>query len=105
MVASIRRIERGATGQPHACLRRPSLSGLDLIGGLSAPSAQVTCAQPCSTANLFDKLLCAPTRLGHQAVVVFFVLSGLFVGGSVLRAGEDFRNGWYAVARLARLPA
>ena len=35
--------------------------------------------------------------------MVFFVLSGLFVGGSVLKSGERFRPGEYAVARLTRL--
>ena len=41
--------------------------------------------------------------LGHQAVMVFFVLSGFFVGGSVLRSRQAF--GWrsYSVARLSRL--
>lgn len=45
------------------------------------------------------------TGLHHQAVMVFFVLSGYFVGGSVL---ESFRKGRfrpanYALARLSRL--
>jgi peptidoglycan/LPS O-acetylase OafA/YrhL len=43
----------------------------------------------------------ALTGLGHQAVMVFFVLSGFFVGGAVLKPGFDARH--YAVARLARL--
>ncbi len=45
------------------------------------------------------------TGLGHQAVMVFFVLSGYLVGGSViagLRKGS-FRWGGYAAARLVRL--
>lgn len=43
------------------------------------------------------------TSLGHQAVMVFFVLSGFFVGGSVLNNGRSFRLREYALARLARL--
>lgn len=43
------------------------------------------------------------TSLGHQAVMVFFVLSGYFVGGSVLRAAGRFDFRRYLVARLSRL--
>ena len=39
----------------------------------------------------------------HDAVIVFFVLSGFFVGGSVLRSLERFRWRDYLVARLSRL--
>jgi len=45
------------------------------------------------------------TGAGHQAVVIFFVLSGYFISGSVLR--QLHRGEWrwseYAVHRLARL--
>jgi peptidoglycan/LPS O-acetylase OafA/YrhL len=43
------------------------------------------------------------TGLGHQAVMVFFVLSGFFVGGSVLKQGKAFAWADYATARLTRL--
>lgn len=43
------------------------------------------------------------TSLGHQAVMVFFVLSGFFVGGAVLRAGHAFQWTSYLIARLSRL--
>jgi peptidoglycan/LPS O-acetylase OafA/YrhL len=45
------------------------------------------------------------TGLGHQAVMVFFVLSGYFVGGSVVSGLPSGRFTWsaYALARLARL--
>ena len=33
--------------------------------------------------SLFDQAFYFVTGLGHQAVMVFFVLSGFFVGGSV----------------------
>lgn len=41
--------------------------------------------------------------MGHQAVIVFFVLSGYFVGGAVVAQGSAFRPLDYAVARLTRL--
>jgi peptidoglycan/LPS O-acetylase OafA/YrhL len=45
------------------------------------------------------------TSLGHQAVIVFFVLSGYFIAGSVMRALNDGSWQWrpYAVRRFARL--
>ena len=45
------------------------------------------------------------TSLGHQAVMVFFVLSGYFVGSSVLRAFRRSRWSWrwYLNQRLTRL--
>lgn len=49
------------------------------------------------------KAFYAVTGLGHQAVMVFFVLSGYFVGGGVLRAGTRFLWGNYLVSRLSRL--
>jgi peptidoglycan/LPS O-acetylase OafA/YrhL len=43
--------------------------------------------------------------LGHQWVIVFFVLSGYLVGGSVLRSVSSGRWSWrkYLLARLTRL--
>lgn len=43
--------------------------------------------------------------LGHPAVMVFFVLSGFWVGGAVLRAVERgaFRWSTFAISRLSRL--
>ena len=45
------------------------------------------------------------TGLGHQAVMVFFVLSGYFVAGSVVDSWTAGRWSWshYALRRLARL--
>ena len=45
------------------------------------------------------------TGLGHQAVMVFFVLSGYFVGGSVMSGlrNKSFTWGRYSLARLCRL--
>lgn len=47
----------------------------------------------------------AVTELGHQWVIVFFVLSGYLVGGSVVRAMESGRWSWrdYLLRRLTRL--
>ncbi|MDO9002228.1 MAG: acyltransferase [Aquabacterium sp.] len=50
---------------------------------------------------LWHQAFYALTGLGHQAVMVFFVLSGFFVGGAVLKPGFEARA--YVVARLARL--
>lgn len=43
--------------------------------------------------------------LGHPAVIVFFVLSGYWVGGSVLRGvrNSTFRWSEYAISRMVRL--
>ncbi|KSA15221.1 acyltransferase family protein [Maribacter dokdonensis] len=43
------------------------------------------------------------TGLGHQAVMVFFVLSGYFVGGSILKLRKKFTFKKYLIARLSRL--
>jgi peptidoglycan/LPS O-acetylase OafA/YrhL len=55
--------------------------------------------------NTFDRLFYFATGLGHQAVVVFFVLSGYLVGGSVLNAYQSGRWSWknYTLRRLSRL--
>lgn len=52
-----------------------------------------------------EAVLYAAAGLGHPAVIVFFVLSGFFVGGSVIgrsRSGT-FQIKPYATARLGRL--
>ena len=43
------------------------------------------------------------TGLGHQAVIIFFVLSGFFVGGSILKNLENFSFKRYFTTRLTRL--
>jgi peptidoglycan/LPS O-acetylase OafA/YrhL len=45
------------------------------------------------------------TSLGHEAVLVFFVLSGYWVGGSILRGHAQGSFSWatFATARLSRL--
>jgi len=55
------------------------------------------------SASLIEKGFYFITSLGHQAVMVFFVLSGYFVGGSVLKAKNNFSFKNYLIARLSRL--
>ena len=45
------------------------------------------------------------TSPAHEAVIVFFVLSGFFVGGGVLRAWQSNKWSWktYGIQRLTRL--
>jgi peptidoglycan/LPS O-acetylase OafA/YrhL len=52
-----------------------------------------------------DRLFYFATGLGHEAVVIFFVMSGWLVGGSVWRQQREDRFSWrdYGTARLTRL--
>lgn len=86
---------------------------LDLVRGLSALVVLLShsrnffmkdfgeLADPGHMAMIFYLL----SGLGHQAVMVFFVLSGYFVGGSVLSGLQSGRFLWsrYSLARLTRL--
>jgi peptidoglycan/LPS O-acetylase OafA/YrhL len=55
--------------------------------------------------SLFASALYAVTGYGHQAVMVFFVLSGYFIGTSVLESIGRMRWSWrtYLMSRLVRL--
>jgi peptidoglycan/LPS O-acetylase OafA/YrhL len=55
--------------------------------------------------SLGAKAVYFATGFGHAAVIVFFVLSGLLISASVLRAVDEGRWswGWYASQRLTRL--
>jgi peptidoglycan/LPS O-acetylase OafA/YrhL len=55
--------------------------------------------------SLPSTALYAVTGYGHQAVIVFFVLSGYFIGTSVMESVGDMRWSWrtYLVSRLTRL--
>ncbi len=86
---------------------------LDLVRGLSALAVLaghlrafvlVDLAEAPSP-GLLTKAFYLATGLGHQAVMVFFVLSGYFVGGSVVKLIREGRFSWkrYGVARLSRL--
>lgn len=84
---------------------------LDLIRGCSA---LLVCLGHLRNAMLVDyselihpniavKAFYAFTSFGHQAVMVFFVLSGYFVGGAVLRTSVKFSWSNYIISRLTRL--
>ena len=84
---------------------------LDLIRGLSALAV---CAGHLRAVMFVDyaklqapgpleKIFYFMTGLGHEAVMVFFVLSGFFVGGSVLSRKDSFKFEDYLLARLSRL--
>lgn len=55
--------------------------------------------------SLLHTLFYILTSLGHPAVIVFFVLSGFWVGGAAQRSITDGSFSWmnYCVARLTRL--
>lgn len=84
---------------------------LDLVRGISAVlvcaghlravviADHVGVSSPTALVNIFYVL----TGLGHQAVIVFFVLSGFLVGGSILQSGFNFSVAKYLITRLTRL--
>ena len=86
---------------------------LDLIRGLAALAVFVghirtlfyLNAQAAGPVGVTTKLLYFVTGLGHEAVVVFFVLSGLLIGNSVVRANASGRWSWndYIFNRASRL--
>lgn len=53
--------------------------------------------------TVFDKVFYLISGMGHQAVMVFFVLSGYLVGGAAWHNRQRFSTRGYAVARLSRL--
>lgn len=84
---------------------------LDLLRGVSA---LLVCANHLRAAmfvdysalqdsSLFVKLFYFLTGLGSQSVIVFFVLSGFFVGGSIIKRWQQFNFADYMLARLSRL--
>jgi peptidoglycan/LPS O-acetylase OafA/YrhL len=84
---------------------------LDLLRGVSA---LLVCANHLRAAmfvdyaalkgnSVFIKLFYFLTGLGAQSVIVFFVLSGFFVGGSVVKRWQAFSFVDYLLARLIRL--
>jgi len=89
------------------------LANLDLLRGMAA---LLVCAGhlraflfvdfgQVTTPSYLDRIFYFFTGLGHQAVVVFFVLSGYLVGGSVLTAYQQGCWSWksYALRRMSRL--
>lgn len=86
---------------------------LDLVRGLSALLVILSHARNFFMLDFGELVDPSPlakgfylvSGLGHQAVMVFFVLSGYFVGGSVLSGLQSRRFTWsrYSLARLSRL--
>lgn len=82
---------------------------LDLVRGLSALVVMAAHVRgfvlkdlgELPIAGLGTKAFYLATGVHHQAVMVFFVLSGFFVGGAVVKALSAGRFSWgrYAVAR------
>lgn len=70
-----------------------------------ARTALLVDAVSVSRPGAFTKALYWCTGFGHQAVVVFFVLSGALVGGSVMRSASVGAWSWHAylIRRLSRL--
>ena len=88
-------------------------SGLDLVRGVSALLVVLSHLRgflfldlnELERSGVVTKLFYFVTGLGHQAVMVFFVLSGYFVGGSVLSGlvRNSFTWHGYGISRLTRL--
>ena len=86
---------------------------LDMIRGLAAVAVLMGHARhlffvdggEVTNFTLPLRMLYFLSSFGHQAVIVFFVLSGFFVGSGVLRAWQQQRWSWsvYLAARLTRL--
>jgi peptidoglycan/LPS O-acetylase OafA/YrhL len=86
---------------------------LDLIRGVSAIAVLVYHLRGLffvdypflANKSLFSSALYAVTGYGHLAVMVFFVLSGYFIGTSVMESVSEKRWSWrtYLVSRLTRL--
>lgn len=77
------------------------------VGQSAAPAASSTSTASTSlpAAEVVPTAVGEHETIGHEAVVVFFVLSGYFVGGSVLRATQKGIFSWqkYLFQRLTRL--
>lgn len=95
-------------------ISNPRNATLDWLRGLSAlavfsghlRAALFVDFSSLSTSNIFHKLFYLVTGLGHQAVVIFFALSGYLVGGSVIRSIKNVSAigvRKYFFARITRL--
>jgi peptidoglycan/LPS O-acetylase OafA/YrhL len=86
---------------------------LDLIRGVSAAAVMLYHLRGLffvdfpflANKSLLSTALYAVTGYGHQAVMVFFVLSGYFIGTSVMESVGNLQWSWrtYVVSRLTRL--
>jgi len=84
---------------------------MDFIRGISAllvlaghlRAAMFVDFSELKNSTIIDKLFYFVTGLGHEAVMVFFVLSGFFVGGTIIKKKNSFQFLNYLIARLSRL--
>ena len=86
---------------------------LDMVRGLAAFAVMVSHVRglffldysELAGKSVFLTALYGATGLGHQAVIVFFVLSGFFIGTAVFRSHEQGRWSWkvFLVNRITRL--
>lgn len=92
-------------------LTKSASAQLDMIRGLAAVAVLIGHVRglffvdfgALETPSVFLRAMYAVTGLGHQAVMVFFVLSGFLVGGSVLKTVRTWSWRQYLVHRLTRL--
>lgn len=83
----------------------------DILRGISAllvcanhlRSALFTSFGNLTHSNIFDRLFYFATSLGHQSVIVFFVISGFLIGGAIIKNRNSFKTGSYSINRLTRL--
>jgi peptidoglycan/LPS O-acetylase OafA/YrhL len=104
--------QKGRLPNRYHLAKRTSVH-LDLIRGVSAVAVMAYHLRGLffvdfpflARKSLFSTALYAATGYGHQAVIVFFVLSGYFIGTSVRQSTDQRRWSWrtYLVARLTRL--
>jgi peptidoglycan/LPS O-acetylase OafA/YrhL len=92
-----------------------SIVGLDLLRGLAALEVLLYHvrtesfvdygALPASQHNWIVAAFFALTRMGDEAVIVFFALSGFLVGGQIIRHIQDarFDPASYAIDRVTRI--
>jgi len=88
-------------------------TSLDLIRGLAAllvllghtRSDMFAPFTDLSNKNIYSFLFYGITRLGHEAVIVFFILSGFLVGGGIIRdiKMNKFNIYTYAIKRATRI--
>lgn len=106
------------TSQPPSTIARPegkSAIGLDLLRGLAALEVVLTHTLYVSFVDYSDLpadqqttligAVMALMRLGHEAVLIFFVLSGYLVGGQVITRLQQgrFDLARYSVDRVSRI--
>jgi peptidoglycan/LPS O-acetylase OafA/YrhL len=92
---------RGTYASAHLDALR-ALSALEVFAGHVRQNLFVSW-QPGFHHHLPTRLTYFTTGFGHEAVMVFFVLSGYFVGGAVLRARHAWSWPRYLADRLTRL--